>query len=76
METAIVSFIDTCIVRGCDLVLDFGRKSIGNYSKRREVGFGVFDSISGSFDETTSYYKDTWNGIEPTVYIKAIYFEK
>ena len=76
METVVVSFFETCLQRGCGLILDFGSKSISNYTKRRNVGFGVFDSIGGSFSETTNYYKDTWNGIEPTVYKEAIYFEK
>lgn len=76
MEGVIVSFIDTCLVKGCGFILDFGQKSITNYNKRRNVGFGVLSSISGGFSETTNYYKDTWNGIEPTVYIEAIEFMK
>ena len=48
----------------------------GNYTKRRNVGFGVVESASGSFHDTKNYYADVLTGREPRIMSQAIEYDK
>lgn len=48
----------------------------GNYTKRRNVGFTVIESASGSFKDTRNYYADVLTGREPKEMNQAIEFDK
>lgn len=48
----------------------------GNYTKRRNVGFTVIESASGSFKDTRNYYADVLTGREPKEMNQAIEYDK
>lgn len=48
----------------------------GNYTKRRNVGFTVIESASGSFKDTRNYYADVLIGREPKEMNQAIEYDK
>lgn len=48
----------------------------GNYTKRRNVGFTVIESASGSFIDTRNYYADVLTGREPREMNQAIEYDK
>lgn len=47
----------------------------GNYVMRRNVGFKVFESVSGSFQYTRKYYSDILIGKEPKEMHQAIEYD-
>lgn len=47
-------------------------KFAGNYTKRRNVGFTVIESASGSFRDTKNYYIDILVGREPREMYQAV----
>lgn len=51
-------------------------KFAGNYAKRRNVGFTVIESASGSFRDTRNYYADVLTGREPREMNQAIEYDK
>ena len=51
-------------------------KFAGNYSKRRNVGFKVMESVGGSFQETKNYYSNIFQGKEPHEMEQAIIYNK
>lgn len=69
-------FVTTAIdesVIGCkEIVCKFS----GNYIKRRNVGFKVIQSFSGSFHETKDYYTDLITGKTPVEYQPAVEFTR
>lgn len=60
-------------VIGCKEVIS---KFAGNYSKRRNVGFKVMESVGGSFRETKNYYFDLFQGRDPREMEQAIIYDK
>lgn len=60
-------------VGGCKEVVC---KFAGNYTKRRNVGFTVIESASGSFRDTKNYYADILTGREPKEMNQAIEYDK
>lgn len=59
-------------VTGCKEVV---YRFANNYSKRRNVGFGVVDSACGSFRDTKTYYSDLIAGREPREMYQAIGYD-
>ena len=47
----------------------------GNYVMRRNVGFRVFESVSGSFQYTRKYYSDILVGKEPKEMYQAVEYD-
>lgn len=70
-EEAATKVVDESVLGVREVVGKFA----GNYTKWRNVGYGVIDSASGSFNETRKYYSDILAGREPFVMTPAIYFE-
>lgn len=68
------------IIKGTDCIIAIAMASCvdcitnttKNYIKRREVDFGICDSIVGAVNETKERYISIWNGEEPKEYIKGI----
>lgn len=68
----IIKGVDCAIaftIAGC---VDCITNTAKNYTKRREVDFGICDSIVGAVNETKERYISIWNGEEPKEYIKGI----
>lgn len=62
------------ITNGIAGYIETGIFAKDSYIKRKEVGFGVIDSIKGSIDETKRKLIADYKGIEFTPDIKAIEF--
>lgn len=59
-------------ITGCKEVV---YRFTNNYSKRRNVGFGVIDSACGSFKDTRIYYSDLIAGRDPREMYQAIEYD-
>ena len=50
-------------------------KFVGNYVKRRNVGFNVIPSVAGSYHDTRNYYAAVLAGREPKEMVEAVIFD-
>lgn len=73
LTSQVVTRIADESISGCREVVC---KFAGNYVKRRNVGFTVIESASGSFRDTRNYYVDVLTGKEPREMYQAIDYDK
>ena len=63
-----------CITELVSALVDLEIRTVSNYTKRRNVGFGILSSLNGSLKETKDYYSAIINRERPIEYTEAIKF--